>query len=677
MVLDHKTPKGRTFNAIIVQTWIRKGTQKTGAQIQQFLKDEHEAVAEYSMNSLTSRLACDWRKRIRKQLSIRKISHEGADVGFEVGKWVYDRMFLFKNAGRKKTFPQYFVDEVRNEFRQKREEGVVIGLCTFIELCKDVANAFDSHLSIMEKAEGWETLRSRVNRTSKTSFWELLQKGVGGCSRTVSNSEPLPLKYEAMSEVFVSKVLKLIAKHRTPPQLLLNLDETSVQFVFVGKTTYEFPEVKQVKLIGSNDKRAITYTPVVSCDGAIVISQVILPGKSAGDEQPEDMWQNADHLRYHKLLFSHSGGKKTWQNSLTFRQLIQAIDSYVSHRLDFWGDDASAAILLLDCAGCHTSRAAIEVLGEFPRIVPVFVPPKTTSLMQPLDRSFFGPFKALLKTAVARFMLTCGYKLGSMSKEQKRTYLRQVMEKKNILKHLAYEWLPSCLRSLSPKTVKSGWMQVCKEVFPEQLTSGFQTNVNLESSFWSAKMETASNWPNFHETAKLKTVLYGDSFEHYSMTYLKGLCRQRNLKVGGSKPDLIERLEKWEEVVDEHPDFQEPAEEQSGGETDVIEDDVEKLITYENEASASTDVDGESDLQVEDEAPVLTDQLFDIERFVRFDEEKNAMEVKWSGYSSRYNTLEPCSKLEIDLGKPLFRAMSRQILDLFENRPRKRSRTQT
>ena len=204
-----------------------------------------------------------------------------------------------------------------------------------------------------------------------------------------------------------------IKKHEIPPSLILNLDETSVEMVCAGNRTYELPTVRQVRLLGANDKRTLTYTPVIASDGCVVLSQIILPGKVKEDEDPEPMWQDSAHLRSHSLMVNHSGGRKQWQNSVTFAKLIKGINAYVESTIQTWGI-GSCAILVLDCAGCHKSKAARSILAEYPRLIPLFVPPRMTSVLQLLDVAFFAPFKKYLCNCVGDYLLNCGFTLRSL-----------------------------------------------------------------------------------------------------------------------------------------------------------------------------------------------------------------------------------------------------------------------
>eukprot|EP01138_Halocafeteria_seosinensis_P007515 gb/GECG01007681.1/.p1 GENE.gb/GECG01007681.1/~~gb/GECG01007681.1/.p1 ORF type:complete len:239 (+),score=23.70 gb/GECG01007681.1/:1-717(+) len=231
-------------------------------------------------------------------------------------------MFHMDGCGKKTLFPKYFVEAVKTKLAGLRGVSVVIDFTNFEDLCKEVAGEFGEARAMQgEPPNEGERCVTLLEKCCRSTLWNLLNRDIGFGTRSVSKSEPLPFKHEEMGKVFVSKLLALIRKHKVPPELLLNLDETSVQMV---------------------------YTPVISSDGSILVSQLIVPGLSVGEEEGEAMWQEAEHLKSHRLLVNHSGGRKQWQNQRTFRSLIASIDTYVKSWILNWGVGITAAVLVLD-----------------------------------------------------------------------------------------------------------------------------------------------------------------------------------------------------------------------------------------------------------------------------------------------------------------------------------------
>lgn len=159
---------------------------------------------------------------------------------------------------------------------------------------------------------------------------------------------------------------------------------------------------------------------------------------------------------------------------------MTATNDYVKSMIENWYPDTTAAILVLDCAGSHTSGAALEIMKQFPLIVPIFVPPRMTSVLQPLDRQFFAPFKKVIKSSVARYMLKCSARMDDLSEEEKKLYIKDCMKKQNILNCLTYDWIPSALKALSTRIIRQGWTDICSWAFP-QMTKGLHKYVYTRS----------------------------------------------------------------------------------------------------------------------------------------------------------------------------------------------------
>lgn len=101
--------------------------------------------------------------------------------------------------------------------------------------------------------------------------------------------------------------------------------------------------------------------------------------------------------------------------------------------------------------------------------------------------------------------------------------------------------------------------------------------------------------------------------------------------------------------MEENPEFIAPAEQRDDGQD-------ESAVNGSLDAPDNLIIFGEMDDppagedEVEDLAPAEAEGLYEIEKFVRYIEDTDEMEVKWRGYSRRHNTNESCSKLKVDLG---------------------------
>ena len=76
-----------------------------------------------------------------------------------------------------------------------------------------------------------------------------------------------------------STISKLVLEHYIPPDLLLNLDQTPLSYVSLGKYTFSIKGWTNVPIKGLDDEIQITCTFVVSASGAFLPIQLIYTGK--------------------------------------------------------------------------------------------------------------------------------------------------------------------------------------------------------------------------------------------------------------------------------------------------------------------------------------------------------------------------------------------------------------
>ena len=89
---------------------------------------------------------------------------------------------------------------------------------------------------------------------------------------TTEKIEPSPL--------FLSEEKFTVFEHDIPTSLILNLDQTPLNYVSPGKYTFRFRGAKNVSIKGEDNKRQITGTFALTLDGKFLLIQLICQGKS-------------------------------------------------------------------------------------------------------------------------------------------------------------------------------------------------------------------------------------------------------------------------------------------------------------------------------------------------------------------------------------------------------------
>ena len=93
----------------------------------------------------------------------------------------------------------------------------------------------------------------------------------------------------------------------TPPELVINADQTGIHPLPSPSHTWNPEGDKQVNIVGKDEKRQVTLMMASTASGHLLRSQVIVPGKTTWSLPPADKLQ----MFAKELKYSFSGGHNT------------------------------------------------------------------------------------------------------------------------------------------------------------------------------------------------------------------------------------------------------------------------------------------------------------------------------------------------------------------------------
>ena len=176
--------------------------------------------------------------------------------------------------------------------------------------------------------------------------------------------------------------------------LLVNMDETAVQMtaesskgLIVSKRWWGQKMKPSQNISRGSRRRMVTHCCMTTTESSI---QPKLPQIFVGNHKcftPASMASIQPHAPPNVKFWRK---KSSWMTAELICELLLELYSVVSELVGW------QCILVLDCASVHIARKVAKKAKEL-GIWLLFVPAKTTWLLQPLDCFTFSPYKALLK----------------------------------------------------------------------------------------------------------------------------------------------------------------------------------------------------------------------------------------------------------------------------------------
>ena len=237
-------------------------------------------------------------------------------------------------------------------------------------------------------------------------------------------------RFQQMKASFLQQTVAVVTAHNIPPQLIINLDETGVQLVPVGKWTMAPEGSKRVEVTGLDDKRQITATFAAALDGTMLPMQLLYQGKTDRCH-PKFTFPAGFHV-------SHTPNH--WANEITVKAFYEkVIVSYVENIRSEKQIPTQKALVIMDNFSAHSSGDALQQLEENGVLV-VFLPANTTDRLQPLDLSINKAAKDHLRDKFRRWYAG---EVAKGLKDQPETHVVPVEMGMAIMKELGAQWLVS------------------------------------------------------------------------------------------------------------------------------------------------------------------------------------------------------------------------------------------
>lgn len=281
--------------------------------------------------------------------------------------------------------------------------------------------------------------------------------------RTVITGEAASADH-GLAAVFQAQLQKIINKGGYTAKQIFNVDEMGLFWKRMPSSTFISQDEKNVPgHKASKDKLTL-----------------LLGGNCAGDVKLKPL------LAYHSenppalIGMVKSSLPVIWRSDrkpASHRKSLQTMSRLVTlyKKVDCESSLANKALLITESAPGHPS----SIVDHGDNIQVVFLPPKTTSLLQPMDQGITATFRAHYSQSLMQYLLDGVNANESFSLKQ----LWKDFTIKNALEFIDYAW-----QKVSPQTMNVFWNKLCPQFVTFEV-SGFQEAIDAKSTILALAME--------------------------------------------------------------------------------------------------------------------------------------------------------------------------------------------
>ena len=342
-----------------------------------------------------------------------------------------------KKMGRPLLLGEEIDRQVKEYLKYLRERGSAVNTVIAIATAEGVVRSVDANLLAcngggIHLTKAWA--RSLLNR-------------MGMVKRRVSSKAKIDVhNFDDIKEEFLLDVKNVISMDKIPPSLVINWDQTAIQYVPISSWTMAQEGVKRVEIAGKDDKRQITAVLACTMNGDVLPPQLVYQGKTPRC-LPQVEFPNQWHITY---------TENHWCNESTMKEYIDKIIlPYVKQkRIDLKLSVDYPALVIFDNFKGQCTKELLSTLDDN-NINVILIPANCTDRLQPLDISVNKSVKEFLR---AKFQEWYSKQICSQLKgEKEKSPINLCL---NVLKPEGAKWMVSTYDYLSSK--------------PDIITNGFK-----------------------------------------------------------------------------------------------------------------------------------------------------------------------------------------------------------
>ena len=284
-----------------------------------------------------------------------------------------------KKQGQPLLLPDALDHQVQEYVKDLRKRGLPINTSLVVAAGEGI---------VMNKYAGSDGAEGSM--FSLTTDWAKSLLGRMGyvMRKACSKSKVDVAQFEVLKGKYLLEIQNIVCMDSVPPELVINFDQTALNYVPIPDWTMEKEGTKRVEIIAKDDNRQLTAVFAGSATGEFLPLQLIYEGKT-------------DRCLPHYNFPSSWHITKTptyWSNELTMKEYFtEIILPYVNEKrrtLKLCSDQP--ALLIFDPSKVQCTPSFLTLLDSN-KINVVMIPPNCTDRLQPLDLSVNKAAKDFLR----------------------------------------------------------------------------------------------------------------------------------------------------------------------------------------------------------------------------------------------------------------------------------------
>lgn len=327
--------------------------------------------------------------------------------------------FPAREKGRPLLLGQDLDRQVRTYLTSLRDVGGVVNTSIAIAAATGIIRRHNSNL-----------LAVNGGHIVLTKYWaQYLMQRMGFVKRKATSKAKVTVENLAvLKEEFLLDIRGLVEMEEIPQDLILNWDQTAVNYVPVSNWTMAKEGSKKVPIAGIDDKRQITLVLAAAMTGKLLPLQLVYQGKTKVCLPTVDFPADWD------VTFSPNH----WCNEITMDHYVRnIIVPYVQDtRKNLHLDANHRAVCIFDNFKAQRTDGILQLL-EDNNIDSVFVPANCTGELQPMDLSVNKSVKDFMRAQFQDWYAAEVFK----SYEDSGTEIKPVKFPMSQMKPLGAQWI--------------------------------------------------------------------------------------------------------------------------------------------------------------------------------------------------------------------------------------------